>query len=58
MNDRAWKNEALHLRFDKKAKPKQISTRVNIPGSTFHTLFDRFPYNLPRTLRKFWSTDV
>lgn len=42
MNDRAWINEALQLRFDKKMKPKQISTRVNIPRTTLHSLFDRF----------------
>lgn len=42
MNDRAWIHEALQLRFDEKMKSKQISTRVNIPRTTLHSLFDRF----------------
>lgn len=42
MNDRAWINEALHLRFDKKVVSKQISKRVDIPRTTLQSLFRRF----------------
>lgn len=42
MNNRAWIHEALQLRFDEKMKSKQISTKVNIPRTTLHSLFDRF----------------
>lgn len=42
MNERAWINEALHLRFDKKIVEKQISKRVNIPRTTLQSLFRRF----------------
>ncbi|ASA54029.1 IS66 family insertion sequence hypothetical protein [Salmonella enterica] len=42
MNNRAWINEALHLRFDKKVQGKQISKRINIPRTTLQSLFRRF----------------
>ncbi|EJW4861891.1 hypothetical protein OCD12_004770 [Salmonella enterica] len=42
MNNRAWINEALHLRFDKKVHGKQISKRINIPRTTLQSLFRRF----------------
>jgi len=42
LNNRAWINEALHLRFDKKIHGKQISKRINIPRTTLQSLYRRF----------------
>ena len=42
LNNRAWINEALHLRFDKKVHGKQISKRISIPRTTLQSLFRRF----------------
>lgn len=42
LNNRAWINEDLHLRFDKKVHGKQISKRISIPRTTLQSLFWRF----------------
>ncbi|WP_322785048.1 transposase domain-containing protein [Klebsiella grimontii] len=42
LNNRAWINEAMHLRYDKKVHGKQVSKRINIPRTTLQSLFRRF----------------
>lgn len=42
LNNRAWINEALHLRYDKKVHGKQISKQINIPSPPLQSLFRRF----------------